>query len=310
MGKTFKVLIISFFDAFMRAVLTMSQPLSFKTQVNLFGGAIFLIIGGYAAFEMSRQGDNDPCNKRYPAGMQMSLARTGGAPLAPGELQASVGVSERGLIEKASVVRTDLSTAPLAMEVQVGGPLDNDTGVTFAWTPKGVAKAEAVCLSYQVYAPKDFEFARGGQLPGFVGGQPDRSVAEAGDEPFSTLFMWDGRGSVGLGYLTSTEPPRTSLADPMRARAERASLPRGRWFDVQQEIKLNSGSAADGLARVWVDGRLVVVSGNIAWRSAGGPSVVGVRGAIGYSPIPPQSGGVPEAKPSTLRVSPLRLSWK
>jgi hypothetical protein len=288
----------------------MAEPLSFKTQVNLFGGVMFLIIGGYIGFELTRQGDNDPCNNRYPAGMQMSLTRSGGKPLAPGELQASIGISERGLIEKASVVRTELSTAPLAMEVRVGGPLDDDTGVSFAWTPKGVASASAVCLSYQVYAPQDFEFARGGQLPGFIGGQPDRSVGEAGDEPFSTQFLWDGRGTVGLGYSTATEAPRNAIYDPMRARAERSSLPRGRWFDVQQEIKLNTGSVADGLARVWVDGRLVVFSDSIAWRSAGGPSVVGVRGAIGYSAIPLQSGGVPPAKPSALRVSPLRLSWK
>jgi hypothetical protein len=309
-GKSFKLLILGLINVFKRADLIMGQPLSFKTQVNLFGAAMFMIIGGYAAYQMTRQGDNDPCNNRYPAGTQMSLARNGGAPLGPGELQARVGASERGLIEKASVVKTESSIAPLAMEVKVGGPLDDDTGVSFAWTPKGVAKAGAVCLSYQVYAPQDFEFARGGQLPGFVGGQPDRPVSADGDEAFSTQFMWDGRGTVGLGYLTATEPPRNTLADPMRTRAERAVLPRGRWFDVQQEIKLNSGSAADGLARVWVDGRLVVVSENIAWRSAGGPSVVGVRGAIGYSPIPPQSGGVAAAKPSTLRVSPLRLTWQ
>jgi hypothetical protein len=288
----------------------MGEPLSFKTQVNVVGGALFLIIGGYVAFELTRQGDNDPCANRFPSGMQMTLARAGGKPFAPGELQASVGISERGLIEKASVVQTDSATVPLALEVRVGGPLDSDTGVSFAWTPRGVATAHSVCLSYQVYAPKDFDFGRGGQLPGFVGGQSDRSIGEAGEEPFSTQFLWDGLGTIGLGYVTSNEPPRSAMSDPLRVRAERTSLPRGRWFDVQQEIKLNSGSLADGLARMWVDGRLVAVSESIAWRSVGGPNVVGVRGAIGYNPIPDQSGGVAPTKPSVLRISPLRLAWK
>lgn len=46
-----------------------------------------------------------------------------------------------------------------------------------------------------------------------------------------------------------------------------ALLARNRWYCIEQRVKLNSPSAADGILQVWLDGRLIMERNNIRYRS-------------------------------------------
>jgi hypothetical protein len=284
--------------------------LSFKTKMNVVGFATFLTLGAYTAYGLTRSGDADPCTSRYPAGTQMSLAKSGGVALSPAELQARVGIGERDMTAKASVVKIDQGPSPLALDVKIGGPLATDTGISFLWAPSGVSKAPAVCLSYRVFAPADFDFARGGELPGLIGGVTGRTAGRDVESGFSTKFTWDERGTVGLDVSTPTDRAGVVLVDPMKYRSERTILARGRWVEVEQELKLNDGASPDGVIRLWVDGRLVVKDTKVAWRPKGADGLSGVLADIGYRPVPMTVSTAAAIKVTTLRLSPMRLSWQ
>ena len=196
----------------------MFNELSFKNQVNAVGGLAFVIIGGFFAYELGKSRDMPACGARYPVTTQISLQKNDGTPLAPGELQARMGFGERGLFEKATVIKTADGPSPYGLDVKVGGAVDADTGAYFYWTPGGMGKATSACLSYQVLVPIDFDYARGGRLPGVYGG-----FAGGGNSPtqsgFATRFAWDELGAMSveanftdLGGTPQSPPPAQSVS--------------------------------------------------------------------------------------------------
>jgi hypothetical protein len=285
------------------------DDLSFKSKINLFAMATFLTLGGYAAYGLTRSTDADPCSLRYSAGTQISLTKPNGAPLMPAELQARVGIGERDMAEKASVVRLDKGPVPIALDVKVGGPVETDTGISFLWSPTGVVTAPSACLSYRLLLPSNFDFGRGGELPGLIGGVTGRTAGRDIESGFSSRFSWDERGGVGLNLATPSDKPDQSPINTFTVRSERGQLVPGRWIDIEQELVLNEPSAKNGLVRLWVDGRLVVTDKAVAWRGKGAPGLSGVTAGIGYRAGDPRY-TTPAAKVTSVRLSPMRLSWQ
>lgn len=111
---------------------------------------------------------------------------------------------------------------------------------------------EDVHLRYRVRLPEDFEFVKGGKLPGLYGGTETSGGEEPdGTDGFSTRLMWrrDGAGEV---YLYAPDEPGTSLG--------RGSWtwPRGEWTCVEQRLELDAPEAEDGSVTVWLDGEQVL----------------------------------------------------
>lgn len=108
-------------------------------------------------------------------------------------------------------------------------------------------------LSYRVRFPSNFDFVRGGKLPGLYGGVGNSGgKIPDGTDGFSFRLMW-GKAGVGevYAYLPSSVKYGTGLF-----RGE-FKFERGIWHEVVEELKLNSPGAGDGLLRLWFDGRLV-----------------------------------------------------
>jgi hypothetical protein len=124
---------------------------------------------------------------------------------------------------------------------------------------------DAACLRYRVRFAEGFAFAKGGKLPGLYGGDGPvgGAVADAG---FSTRLMWR---AAGRGELYAYLP----LAGNTSGRQYGQSLgrgawrfPAGRWVTVEQEIVLNDPGAANGIARVWIDGVLSLERRDLVFR--------------------------------------------
>jgi hypothetical protein len=282
----------------------MFKNLSFKNQVNAIGGAAFLITGGFFTYEFARSRDAAPCGARYLTTTQFSLQKLDGAPLAAGELQARVGTGERGILEKASVIKPDNGSATYALDVKVGGSIDADTGVSFSWSPTGMSRAQAACLSYQVFLPSDFDFARGGKLPGLFGGSAT-STETSVQSGFATRFTWDQSGNMGIAAFLSDTGETASASLQYSANFQ---LPVGRWVQLDQEVTLNSPNTQNGILRLWIDGRLKLEDTAIAWRGNGSMKLTGAAAQIGYQSF----GGIekPAKKQTSILVSPLKLSWQ
>ncbi|MGB7440499.1 MAG: polysaccharide lyase [Coleofasciculaceae cyanobacterium] len=127
----------------------------------------------------------------------------------------------------------------------------------------GVPGKDSLRLSYYVRFAEDFDFVKGGKLPGLYGG----TGASGGNIPdgtdgFSTRFMWrgDGDGEV-YAYLPTTEKYGTSLG-----RGNWKFQP-GTWHYLEQEINLNDPGKANGELQVLLDGKSVLDQEGLTFRT-------------------------------------------
>lgn len=225
------------------------------------------------------------------------------------ELKALLARNYWGLDENVSLASPKDAPASLVLAVRLpAGSINpkNKTaplgGMGFRWRPEGLA-AESACLSYHVYLPADFEFNKGGKLPGLFGGNaPSGGKDVDGFNGFSARLMWraNGRGEV-YAYIPGKPDGRGESI-------ERGAwvFPRGRWVKIEQEIVLNTPGEENGRLRVWIDGRLRLSRTNIRFRSARDLRINGVMADIFY-------GGKTKEwaapKDTAILLSPLALRW-
>lgn len=135
-----------------------------------------------------------------------------------------------------------------------------------------IAPTDALKLSYYVRFSDNFEFVKGGKLPGLFGG----TETSGGDIPdgtngFSTRLMWrrDGDGEV-YAYLPTSKNYGTSIG-----RGSWQFIP-GLWHHIEQEVILNTPDQKDGIIRVWVDGKLVIDQDNLTFRTTENLKIEGI----------------------------------
>ena len=73
-------------------------------------------------------------------------------------------------------------------------------GSQFYAAPLDLRHARSVTFAYSVFFPSDFEWVKGGKLPGLYGGRTGCSGGDAADDCFSTRMMWR-KGGAGELYL-------------------------------------------------------------------------------------------------------------
>ena len=73
-------------------------------------------------------------------------------------------------------------------------------GADFYATPLNLAGARNVTLAYSIFFPVDFDWVKGGKLPGLFGGHTGCSGGASARDCFSTRLMWRPQG-VGELYL-------------------------------------------------------------------------------------------------------------
>lgn len=136
-------------------------------------------------------------------------------------------------------------------------------GGTQFYANLGIAPQTSLRLSYYLRFSDNFDFVKGGKLPGLFGGEG----ASGGDNPdgtdgFSTRFMWRREGEGELyAYLPTSDAYGTSIG-----RGNWRFQP-GVWHHLEQEVTLNQPTRANGRVRVWLDGNLVLDEGNLEFRS-------------------------------------------
>ncbi|MCW2873697.1 polysaccharide lyase [Actinacidiphila oryziradicis] len=127
-------------------------------------------------------------------------------------------------------------------------------------------------LRYYVRFPPEFDFVKGGKLPGLYGGSVTggRHIPD-GSDGLSTRYMWRKGGTAEVyAYLPTSVEHGTSLG-----RGEWL-WPTGRWTCVEQAVHLNTPGRADGSVTVFLDGARVLRSAGLEFRSTGRLAIEGV----------------------------------
>lgn len=121
------------------------------------------------------------------------------------------------------------------------------------------------CLHYRVRFPGEFDFVKGGKLPGlFAGEAPTGGEKVTGRDGWTIRLMWREQGAGELYEYVFNKKGRYG------ASVGRGSFhfPRGRWVDVDLEVRENDPGKRNGIARLWIDGRLVVEQRDIVFATA------------------------------------------
>lgn len=279
----------------------MNNPKHLQLLINIVGGLLGLFVIGYVVFAAFHTESAAPCSASYPAPMRFSLQNSQGKPLTAIELQARAGARDLGVVDNASVVRVEGGPSPEALEVKLRDlPNSADPGAThrngieFHWGPPGMANASAACLSYSLWLPEKFDFASGGFLPG-VFSRDRSSTSAASTAAYSVYPQWDDKGRLLIAAVLQG-------GDIARLSARTSALPLGRWVRIDQEVVLNEPGKANGTARLWVDGGLVVENREMKLRQDQNALLSGVLAGIGYRGTSANGG--------LLRLSPFEIAWR
>lgn len=273
------------------------------TVLMLNGAAVLIAVASVVTMGRSMIGsDPESCGARYPNAVQWSLRRDDGTLLSTTDLQARLGATDWGLMERVTVVKADRAGAALNVDLSGAGTRTTAgaaraPGAGFEWMPQSAGPVAAACATYALKLDSTFDFAAGGRLPGLLGGPSgsDRNAPEA----FSVRLGWDNKGGLDvLGQIPAGGSLRISND------RETVELPRGRWFTVDQEVVLNTPGQSDGIVRVWLDGKLRFESHGLALRSKDSAAVRGVLAEVAYA-----RPSVARNTANTVQVTPFEFRW-
>jgi hypothetical protein len=245
-----------------------------------------------------------PCSERYRNMTAFALERSG-VLLTAADLQAGVSGRDAGVIENVAIARVKDAPAPFAMSVSLskgsasprwaGGAKG---GMSYPWEPRSLQGRSAACLAYHVLLPADFDFHRGGVLPGLIGADG----VERGDG-FLARLVWRPAGRGGVAVRLSDG----AASNAGTTEADAFDFPRGRWVKLEQEVVLNTPKKADGTLRVWVDGALAVERTDIAYRGKSEVALAGVAVDVHYGAAD-AVGAAP--KDTKVWLSPFQIRWQ
>lgn len=127
----------------------------------------------------------------------------------------------------------------------------------------GIAPRDSLRLSYDVRLSENFDFVKGGKLPGLFGGTAvSGGKIPNGTNGFSSRFMWRklGRGEI-YAYLPTSDEYGTSIG-----RGSWQFTP-GTWQHLEQKIDLNQIGKSNGRVQVWLDGEKVLDKTDLNFRT-------------------------------------------
>jgi hypothetical protein len=243
-----------------------------------------------------------PCSERYANATFFALERAG-VVLTAADLQSGVGGRDAGLIDNVAILKAKDAPSPAIMTI--GLPKGSSSphvaegpkaGMSFPWEPRALQGKSAACLAYHVHLPADFDFGRGGVLPGLRGA----GAEEPAGDGFVAHLAWRPRARGGA-TLRLTADGATKAAPAER---EAFAFPRGRWVKLEQEVVLNAPGKAEGTLRVWVDGALAIDRSDVAYRSKPEVAISAIAADVFYG-----ADGVAPAD-ATVRLSPFEARWK
>lgn len=140
---------------------------------------------------------------------------------------------------------------------------DRPLGGSQFYADLGIEPRDRLRLSYYIRFSENFDFVKGGKLPGLFGGRGNSGgKIPDGTDGFSTRYMWrrDGEGEV-YAYLPTSEEYGTSIG-----RGSWKFQP-GRWYYLEQVVTLNDRNENNGRVRVYVDGTEKIDLQNLTFRT-------------------------------------------
>ena len=122
-------------------------------------------------------------------------------------------------------------------------------------------------LRYRVRFEKDFEWVKGGKLPGLIGGEANTGGdVPDGTDGWSARMMWR-RGGHAVQYVYHPDQSGTYGEDmSYELNGNEVDFQDGTWHTVQHRIVMNTPGQSDGRIQAWFDGQLALDRQNMRFR--------------------------------------------
>ena len=122
-------------------------------------------------------------------------------------------------------------------------------------------------LSYKVRFSPDFDFRRGGKLPGLVGGRANTGGERpTGMDGFSARVMWRENGAV-VQYVYHQDQEAQFGDDYPWNKGHPRHFTKGVWHSIEVVVEANTPGKYDGSMRAWMDGDLALEHEGIRLRA-------------------------------------------
>jgi len=146
--------------------------------------------------------------------------------------------------------------------------------------------AKEVLFSYSVMFASDWDWVKGGKLPGIFGGEGDSSFQCSGGRKedrcrcFSLRLMWrsNGKGEIYAYMPPHEENTKALLSVPPKSHGNydygfsvgsgSFTFDRGSWITIAQRVKLNDPGANDGELQLWIDGKSVINTAGLVFHDS------------------------------------------
>jgi len=113
----------------------------------------------------------------------------------------------------------------------------------------------------------DFDFVRGGKLPGLCGGKCNSGGKKPTGDGWSSRFMWKAGGRIIL-YLYHLGQ-KGKYGDTYDV----GWFSPGEWHELAERVTVNDPAKADGRVQVWVDGKPALDERGLRFRDRPGAQV-------------------------------------
>lgn len=142
----------------------------------------------------------------------------------------------------------------------------------------------SMILEYNIYFPNNFDFVKGGKLPGLYGGDTNHgcSSCKHSNKCFSTRLMWRKNGN-GEIYLYSPNQKKINVEKKYNDGSCGLSLGRGnftflknKWTKIKQQIFLNDLNNDNGIIKLWINNKLYIKNSNIEFQSSNNKNETGI----------------------------------
>lgn len=131
-----------------------------------------------------------------------------------------------------------------------------------------LAPANEYFFRYRIRFPVEFDFVKGGKLPGLAGGEANSGghVPNGFDGWSARMMFWEhGKLSYYLYYpnQSSTWGERLYLENLTK---DTLHISKGTWHSITQHIKMNTPDKTDGILQAWFDGQEAFYCDTILFR--------------------------------------------
>jgi hypothetical protein len=137
----------------------------------------------------------------------------------------------------------------------------------------GQLPQEKMRLRYFLRFSPNFNFVKGGKLPGLYGGTANSGGnTPTGSDGFSARLMWrkQGDGEIYAYLPGSSDDYGTSLG-----RGSWRFHP-GIWYEVEQELQLNTPGQSNGWVQIWIDQKPVFRAEQLNFRDVSSLKIDGL----------------------------------